>query len=313
MQFRLIAKVDGNIHIPQPISVRRERLVFEFRTDKSGRIVEVAVSMQVPTEKIEKFRSTIGPGEGGSAATFKIGGDSEIYQQLVAELQLLESNLAFATVGALERIEWNSPKQEFIAENLGEQKLISVRGYEIREKYPPNSASLKPDQLAGLVTKAPQYRALEIPKAFWREGINHFTNFQYIQAFYSYYFIIEDFYAGGKSGKKAVLQEFAKSSEFAEIAEISLQSMLKEERHGENLRKLFEEENCEISGRGLQELLYNVRGNLHHYSSKGIKLRGTPFTQKQFESIALLTGHIATLAIGYREAAISQSEELNVS
>jgi hypothetical protein len=94
MRYRLIAEVDGDIYIPQPISVKRDRLLFEFRLDKSGKLVEVAISTQVPTEKIEKFASTVGPGEGKSVATFKIGGDIEIYKQLVGEFQILDSSFA---------------------------------------------------------------------------------------------------------------------------------------------------------------------------------------------------------------------------
>jgi hypothetical protein len=308
MRYRMVAKVEGDIYTSETVLVERGELLFEFRSDESGRLAEIAVSIQVPIERIGKFASAISPGRGESAVTITLGGDAELYRLLVTELQVLESNLAFASIGSLRQVNWKNPEQEFIPENAAEEKLISIPKYSRKQDYRNIPVSMDSRRLVNLVTKAPEYNTLYIPKAFWREGMNYFTNFQYIQAFYCYYFVVEESYAGGKTGEKPTLQEFAKSKEFAGIIENALEMALNEDQHGSNLKRMFKEQGCEVSIHGLQKLIFRVRGNLHHYSSKGSNLRGTPFNQDRFESIAFLMQYIAALAIGYREANISQSK-----
>jgi len=133
-----------------------------------------------------------------------------------------------------------------------------------------------------------------------------FQSFRYVQAFYSFYFVIEGLFAGGKTGEKAVLKEFSKSMEFSQIAKDQLESIFKEPRHRASLKKLFAEEGCSTDAPGLQQFLYKIRGNLHHYARRSPKTRGTPFNQKEYESIALLTMLIATAVIANRFIAINQ-------
>jgi len=64
---------------------------------------------------------------------------------------------------------------------------------------------------------------------------------------------------------------------------------------------MINEENCPNNKFGLQKLLFKIRGRLHHYPQRSSKTVGTPFNQKEIETIALICGYIACLAIGYRE------------
>ena len=117
----------------------------------------------------------------------------------------------------------------------------------------------------------------------------------------------QDFFAKGKSGKSAVMSEFRKSIEFMNQCKKSLEEMFKDSRHSTNLRQYFLDFNCEENAQGLAELLFDMRGALHHYSSQSIRAKGTPFNQRDFETIALLTMHIVTSAIALREVTISNS------
>lgn len=126
-------------------------------------------------------------------------------------------------------------------------------------------------------------------------------------SYYYFYFVIEDFYANGKSGARGVLTEFQKSTEFLQVAANALNMVFQDERHRQNLIKFFKEEDCEVTPSGLQKLLYHIRGNLHHYYSKSPKTRGTPYNQKEYESIALTAMTVTSYAIGLREAAISHT------
>ena len=196
--------------------------------------------------------------------------------------------------------------EKFIAETPEEEELIAITSFTRTRQYPEPPTLFSPVDLIRLISKFPAYESLRVPMPFWREGENYFSTFQYVLAFYQYYFIIEDFYAGGKSSQSAVLKEFARSEEFRQLAHNSITELFKEPKHRQALEKLFTQEGCEVSATGLQKLLFKVRGGLHHYFGNSPKTRGTPFNQAEFESVALLVMHLTTAAIGYRIVAINQ-------
>ena len=93
------------------------------------------------------------------------------------------------------------------------------------------------------------------------------------------------------------------------LADDSLKKIFKDHRHRSNLEALFKEFKCDISPTGLQELLFEVRGALHHYYGRSTKRKGTPFNQREFESISLLVMELCTVAIYYRIVEINRSKD----
>ena len=266
--------------------------------DGSNRLSSISISIKVPPEKIANFASSIGPGKGQSAGTFIIGGDRELYDLLVNELQALESHMAFNTGGAIKRIRWDKPiREEVIPENEEEEKLVPIIAISHNHEYPLKIARIHPLDLENMIKVFHKYDSLKVSIAFWREGVNFFENFQYILAFYYFYFILEDFYGGGKFHITEVLTEFNKSSEFTEITNQTLNAISKEKRHMENLERFLQEEKCDLNADGVQKLLFKIRGKLHHYYSGNPKKVGTPFNQSEYETIALIANTMAYVAI----------------
>lgn len=208
MRYCLTAEVHGNLYIKGNNQYERNRISFEFITDDNNKVNQILVSTKVPDEKVLKFRSTISAGTGKSKFHINIGGDREIYNILLNELQALESNIAFLSNGALKKINWLDIKSEVIPENDEESELLAVSSIKKNVKYNIPSFTLEETKFSDFLQIAPHFNDLLIPKAFWREGLNYFEKFQYIQAFYNYYYVIEDFYAGGKTGMKEVLKNF---------------------------------------------------------------------------------------------------------
>jgi len=303
MRYKLIARIEGEVYAREAITIQQSALLFEFVSDPSGKIIEVGISTQLPDEAARRFRSSVAQDDQGRL-TLNIEEDLGVRETLVRELQSLEANLAFALMGALRKVRWDDARQELIPETPSEENTIAVRGFDVLKRYPQRRVEVGQRDLKSLIIEAAKYRLLDIPKAFFHEGINFFDNFQYIQAFYNFYFVIEDFYARGKTGKKAVLQEFAKSREFTDICEKALKALMEDVRHADKLKVQLEREKCEASVHGLQEFLFQVRGNLHHFYSKNTKTHGTPFNQGDFESVALLTMFVASAAIDHRAYAL---------
>lgn len=303
MRFKITAPVDGNLLLDQPYLLKRDDLEFEFLIDKERRLSEIAVSKDILQKDIYRYKSTISKADG--VVHLSVGGDPFVKGQIMTSLRFLESNLSFASGGALRKIHWESGKEEFIPENEEEKGIIAVSSLRTTKEYKERRTRLSTAVLAHYAVDGERYAELVIPKAFWREGLTNFSNFQYIQAFYNYYFVIEGLYANGKTGEKEVLKEFAKSKEFADISEKTLKTFFNVRRHWRRLLQMLKEEDYAVNKEGLQKLLFKVRGNVHHYSNRSKKTTATPFNQDGFETIALICGHIACMAIGYREVKIN--------
>lgn len=220
---------------------------------------------------------------------------------------MVESALSYSTRFSLQEIDWDTPDQEYIAESDEDRELLSVSAFSYTRGYPETKVLVTEDALAQVVQLAPEYDDLRIAKAFWREGMGYFMAFRYVQAFYQFYFVIEDFFAGGKSGKKGVMGAFHKSAGLMEHCTNYLDRVEEDARHWKSLKEHFGEFKCAVSPQGLAELLFEMRGALHHYSRHSQRSRGTPFNQSDYETISLVAMQIATSGIAYREVEISNS------
>src|SRR5215211_2980362 len=103
MRYCLCAKVEGDIFLMAPGEIKRGDLTFEFRLAPNLQLSEIAASIVVPEEKLAAMATTFDKGEGDIKLKIGIGGDRELYDRLISELQLLESDLSFATIGSLRK------------------------------------------------------------------------------------------------------------------------------------------------------------------------------------------------------------------
>src|SRR5690349_18759827 len=98
MRYVLRAPVEGNLLLEYPlrrVSTVNNDLELLLETTDSLQVTHASASIIVPAERLATFRSSVGPGAAGTAATFHIGGDRELYERLLKALQDLEVNLAF--------------------------------------------------------------------------------------------------------------------------------------------------------------------------------------------------------------------------
>jgi len=308
MKYSVRVCVEGEAYLPRNVErleARRDELTFELKAGKAGRIIEASIAMQVPPDRVERFRSTVGPGRGQSKATFNIGGDKELFDNLLLELQHFESALSFGVRGAVRRFVWHSYTTEIVAETPDEQELAPVTGFSFKTAYPEPKCLVRQGGLQKVLAD-PSYQSLTIPKAFWREGIAEFHQLRYIQAFYNFYFILEDFYADGAFTKAETLRRFRKSREFTAITEAAIKTFTQSSpKHFARLQALASSLKCRSMGDvgDAWKLLVAIRGSLHHYTSKGGTIRGTPHNQRDFETPAFFAMCLASCAVETREKA----------
>ena len=298
MRFKCECKVDGNVFLDNPPDIMRDNFYYSFITDEEKRLTHIALSIKIPDEKRSDFTGSIEPGIGLAKLSISFDIDNELHEQLIYELQSFESYLAFRSNSALKRIHWEDVEMEIVGENDEDYEFINVSGLSVNRKYPTVNTNIKNFALEKIINDIPEYQPLIIHYAFWRDGMNFFTSFNYIQAFYNFYFIIEDFYTGGEYQWRKIEPIVKNCSEYRLICNEIITAIKKDDRHLKNINNFMSEHGIPtLDEFGLQKLLHMVRGTVHHFFSDKSKFRGTPLNQAEYETIAWITCFIATKAI----------------
>lgn len=257
---------------------------FSLIPDEKGLLKEIIVRSPIPSSK--KIISKITPSESPLAKhEINITLDEDIVNEVKNLLQYLESTLSFSA--NLEKISWEEPDLKFIPETEQDKADVNILSFSSQKSYPDEEKILTLDAFRDIVLEKGKYEFLTVVKSFYREGKREFNSFRYINAFYNFYFVIEDLYGNGKTKNFDIEKEFKKSSDFRSFVEWMMTKNL-EGRHKKNIEKFLKEENKLFDIDGLIELIVRIRGNLHHFSTKSTKHKGTPLNQQDFESIAFL-------------------------
>lgn len=305
MKLCLKCKVNGKVALDKRIEISQGPKIFILLPDEQG----LLSSIQIVVKGLDpnKFHSRMEPGNGQVAAKLTIKGDREFYKELIRDFQELESILSFETSGCLKSIDWDEPEREWIPETEDEKSKVNVYKIHFKKEYADSTSSIDEETFSAIIQTKHRYASLILPKAFFREGINEFRQRRYINAFYNFYYVLEDLYGQGKTRNKDIYQAFKGSSEFRSFTEWVIKNHINtDKRHQSNILKLCTEEKVRYDRDGLIELLQKVRGNLHHFSSKSSKHLGSPFNHEDFESIAFFTMGLAVRAILQKILQINQ-------
>lgn len=294
MKYSLECKVDSKILIGDTISIVEGAKEYILTPDKKGFLASIKITAKV--ENPEKFYSKLEKGNGKVKWNITIESDATLFSDLRSDFQYLESSLAF--VGNLKRIHWAEPKQEWIPETEEEKSKLKVFGAYFKREVPDKPTILRKQDFTQIIKGKDKYHYLTTLKSFYREGKNSFDQFQYVGAFYSFYFIIEDLFGAGKTKNRQIEESFKSSVELKEAIKWMMNGQIRtSEKHSRNIRKFLRELNLHDTTEDIIRLLIRTRGRVHHYTSKSSLKQATPLTQRDFESIAFLSMGIAMKSI----------------
>ncbi|MQC26770.1 MAG: hypothetical protein DWG76_04885 [Chloroflexi bacterium] len=309
MRYRLSVRVEGELHLDSPITVQDKKVIYEFIPGKNGFLKQIAVSSKIDASKAVH---SLKRDESSDLFKLTIGGDKEVHDNLIRKLQSLESQMSIGTDGALAKVFWENPVVEYITESEEDAKDFLVTKSSI-PRFPPfpcPETKLSPDRLQNLVSRLATFEDLDLPIAFWREGLNEMRGQRFISAFYNFYYVIEGFCAKGKSSKKSVLNEFNKSAALKRAVTFALEKALESQSHKDPLRKMFGLVNTELNTEGALEFLYEIRGMLHHISFETTREQGTPFNQQDFASLAVFSQAVARALLEEKAKELKEAKDL---
>jgi hypothetical protein len=276
----------------------------DLKTTEKGLISAIRVSMHVPWLEPEPELDAQAKANASSIAY------APYRKELVGYLQAIEANLGFTCGGILERIRCDDPLEVKIPESAEEEGLLP-RAYLRGTFGKPTLTRPIPIEAAREIVRLSLLPSDELPiMAFWREGKNEYQEKRYLQAFYNYYFVIEGLFANGQFTKRGVLKAFSESTEMSIVTDLALRSA--KSRHPRlwpDVLALFGRYKCVETREGAQELLFLLRGELHHFAMNRGRLQPNPLLQEQFEAPAWLAQQFAFVAIARRNRALPHPPE----
>ncbi len=306
MKIALEYPVDATIHIGEEIRLVYQNKEYVFLSDTKGNLkaIRIISSVDNPKRFATKFESS--GKESGADFTINMGNNPP--SELIAEFQELESVLSFETEGALRRVIWNKPIQEFIPESDSDKTFIAVHSLQLEKSWPRTRAKLSKSTLSEIINTKDKYHSLVIPKSFYREGIIEYEEFRYINAFRNFYYILEDLYGGGKTKNKDIINEMGSSPELRKTMEWALKNVKEDAKHYSALKKLADSEKITLDVDCFIGLLVRIRGRTHHFTSRGGKRYPTVFDHEKYRSIAWITLGIAAHVILSRIVIINTTQ-----
>lgn len=294
MKYSLECRVDSKIFMERGLKIVRGKKEYIFTPNNDGMLAFIKIITQV--DNPERFYSKIEDGDEKVKLHIAIERDATLYDELESDFQYIESALAF--IGKLQRIHWSDPKQEWIPETDEEKSKLKVFSAHFTRKPSEIPTRLKDECFVDVLRQKDRFDCLTTLKSFYRKGKNSFDQALYIDAFYNFYFIIEDLFGEGKTKNKQIEESFKTSTELKRIIKWIMDTFINtNEKHHKSISNILREKNLQNTPEGIIKLLIRMRGQLHHYTSKSSLKQPTPFVQMDFESLAFLVMGIATESI----------------
>jgi hypothetical protein len=270
-----------------------------FTSNDRGHITKIKVISKVDKPELF-FSKSIPQAEDPTRKEIIFSADPELIKALIAEFQYLEGILSFK--GTLQKIHWESPMVEYLPETEKEKEQIEIPFYQVKRHRPEAESEISDQDLCQLIFGKSRYYLLNIPFSFFREGLNEFNSFRFINAFFNSYFVLEGLYGNGKTKNHAIKSEFKKSKEATEniqwiVDTYPQRSEPQEIRNYRTLLEMLKRRNKAFDVDGIIELLVRTRGDLHHFQFHSNRQQASPLNQEEYEAIATLSLELAAGAI----------------
>jgi hypothetical protein len=283
LRFRVSAKVQADAVAKQPFELTVDDLRIGVTADPRGLVTGIWFDLPVPD--FESWMPSIVQGDGTTSNPHQISFNNPPQaDRLLSVMQYVESLGSFWL--GIRRIWWDEAKWEWIAESDVEKGRAPVLSVGKRLTYQRQPIPFRANALRQLILAQEKKEWLVIPMSFLREGTNHYEAHRYINAFYDFYFFLEDLFGHGKTQNRHVLREFQSSAELKTATACAYKVCAEDSRKVKALSDLMAVVGGDTSDKGLLKFLVMMRGELHHFSRRSSRPKGHPLNQHQFQPLA---------------------------
>ncbi len=275
-KIRTDSRSRGDVSLELPLGL------LTFHADSSFRVTHVSISRhaEITPEDLPKV-TTLEPGRHEITIPRQ-----PIVEELRAALQAIEG---FGSIFlGIQKIEWENPEISWTPESDSEKGAVELLSISSDREYAPDVVPIDQNSIRLAVELYQKNPRLIVPMAFYREGSNEYRSFRYINAFYNWYFVLEDLYGKGKTKNKDVEKAFLASPVLTQAVDLTVREFKQKsnDRHRSTLELELHSHGRKLELKDLVRHLVWTRGRLHHFSQDNPQARAIPFSHQEFESIA---------------------------
>jgi hypothetical protein len=295
MKISLECEIDSIVKISSPLILKFMENTYTFSPNEEGVLSKVKITFDPPKPELYGSRFEPMPDD-PSKKLLVFDTDSEFDKSIIEEFQYIEGMLAL--MGGVKRVKWQAPIIEYLPENEEEKQRVRISSFALERIQSENDIVIPDKDFGQMILRKDTHRLLNVYLSFFREGMNEYKSFRFINAFYNFYFILEGIYGKKQWRNFEVREAFKKSPEYCKFLQEAIDNDLKKnwmlnkqmasmlkslkDRKGKKLNKKLDVD-------GITHLIVDTRGALHHYSGDHRRTHGTPFNHEKFESLALIT------------------------
>lgn len=282
---QLTAQVEAVGIVPEPFGIEIPPYAVDLGCDANRRIVEIRIQKRVALTDIQLPKRTLSEDQ---VLTFSIPSHEPHFQDILDLAQYIESIGSFHL--GIRHIHWSNAKYDWVPETEEERRSLQVFSSNTTLTYPETPVPVTPEVLYRLVRSRERLDHLKIPMAFFREGVNDYRAFRYVDAFRNHYYFLEGLFGGTKTKNRQVEEKFHSSPILLKAVDQTLKEFSEPRlsRHQRSLDQFFRREGTAWNTEGVIKFLVGMRGNLLHFSQGSSKPKGHPLNQREFESVAFL-------------------------
>jgi hypothetical protein len=253
--------VSGRFFLDVSVPIPTNSWIVEL-VPSTGRVTHIEVTVSIPRE--EWPRVTPNPSTG-----VKLHIETNAYR-LPWIQRGLRSLQGLLSVFGFDSIELDYPAIQWIPDTQEEAEVLKLASFLTKHSPLPDHEipRVSFDLVARAVMASAAATEVEIPLNFFRRGMLDLRDRQFIEAFYDFFFVVENLYAAGKFHKAAVLEAFTHSvvlCTFIKEVIADAGSML---RHERGVRTEFEKAYALMTPVEALNRLVELRGQLHHQTPK---------------------------------------------
>lgn len=291
MKYRITVDVDGETIADKDFSTQFGDYTIGVKVNEAHVVNKFYIEKKVSED--EKL-PTVEPGDGEVKHIFSFPPPS-------VRNELVEKLIYFESVGAfwwhIRAFALKEAYEEWVPENDEERKRLSIIGFSTKGGYARSPRPIHDHQIQSLLELEDDEKAMTTPLAFYREGSVNFESHRYINAFQSFFLMIEGLYAQGKSGNSAMIKALDSSADLKKVAKKMLEGIIKDpdSNHYKTLTAELNSLGLPLDEHGVIEWLVRTRGQLSHFSIKSTAKQGNPHKQYEYRTHAYIASGICTL------------------
>lgn len=246
-----------------------------------------ALTVEVPNYPVSALPTFSASSSGPAKFSLKIQPDP-FWPDVERTLMIVEGVMS---IYGLERFVLEDVRSEWLPDSEDESRAILVHSFKRNVTKSSEATPVLYDMFLRSLLIAPLVSNREVALNFMRRGRDDLFEMRYVDAVYDYYLALETSFAGGAFKKREVVSRMLANKELVESIASAVKHLSRDVEFVELISKHGGFNYLKAGVKEILEHLVEVRGLLHHHSSRGSRT-WHPSRQSEFRQDAVFLAEL---------------------